>query len=91
MCVCVCVHVYVSYTSVKVKVLATQLCLTLCDPMDCSLLDASVHGILQARIQERVAMPSAGDLPEPRMEPKSPAVPALQANSLLLSHQGSPA
>ena len=56
-CVCVCVHVYVSYTSVKVKVLATQLCLTLCDPMDCSLLDASVHGILQARIQERMAIP----------------------------------
>ena len=48
-------------------------------------------GILQARILERVAMPSAGDLPEPRMEPKSPAAPALQANSLLLSHQGSPA
>ena len=24
--------------------LVTQLCLTLCDPMDCSLLDSSVHG-----------------------------------------------
>ena len=30
----------------------TQLCLTLCDPMDCSLLGFSVHGILQARIRE---------------------------------------
>ena len=27
-----------------------QLCLTLCDPIDCSLPDSSVHGILQARI-----------------------------------------
>ena len=30
----------------------TQLCMTLCDPMDCSLAGTSVHGILQARILE---------------------------------------
>jgi len=36
--------------------LSFQLCLTLCDPMDCSLPGSSVHGILQARIQEWVAM-----------------------------------
>ena len=29
----------------------------LCDPMDCNLPDSSVHGILQARILEYVAMP----------------------------------
>ena len=40
----------------KVKVLAAQLCLTLCDPMDCSLPGSSVHGILQARILEWVAI-----------------------------------
>ena len=33
----------------------TQLCLALCNPLDCSLLDSSVHGILQARILEWVA------------------------------------
>ena len=33
-------------------------CLALCDPVDCSLLDSSVHGILQATILEWVAMPS---------------------------------
>ena len=33
-----------------------QSCTTLCDPMDCSLLDSSVHGILQARILEWVAI-----------------------------------
>ena len=32
-------------------------CLTLCDPMNCSPLGSSVHGILQARILEWVAMP----------------------------------
>ena len=36
-----------------------QSCPTLCDPMDCSLQDSSVHGILQARILEWVAMPSS--------------------------------
>ena len=33
-----------------------QSCLTLCDPMDCSLPASSVHGILQARILEWVAI-----------------------------------
>ena len=37
--------------------LSLQLCLTLCDPMDCSPSGSSVHGILQARILEWVAMP----------------------------------
>ena len=29
---------------------ATQLCPTLCDPMDCNLPGSSVHGIFQARV-----------------------------------------
>ena len=37
----------------------TQLCPTLCNPMDCSPPGFSVHGILQARILEWVAMPSS--------------------------------
>ena len=41
---------------VKVKVLVTQLCLTLCHPMDYSLPGFSVHGILQARILEWVVI-----------------------------------
>ena len=36
----------------------TQLCPTLCNPMDCSPPSSSGHGILQARILEWVAMPS---------------------------------
>ena len=42
---------------VCVCVTVMQSCLTLCDPMNCSLLDSSVHEILQARILEWVAMP----------------------------------
>ena len=37
--------------------LVAQSCLTLFDPMDYSLPGSSVHGVLQARILERVAMP----------------------------------
>ena len=39
------------------KVEVAQLCLTLCNLMDCSLQGSSVHGILQARILEWVAVP----------------------------------
>ena len=42
---------------VCVCVLITQSCLTLWHPMDCSPPDSSVHGILQARILEWVAIP----------------------------------
>ena len=37
-------------------VLAAQLCLTLCGPMDCSLPGSSVHGIFQARVLKWVAI-----------------------------------
>ena len=36
--------------------LVAQLCLTLWDPMDCSIPDSSVHGILQARVLEWVVV-----------------------------------
>ena len=43
-----------------------QLCLTLCDPMDCSLPGSSVHGISQARILEWVAISSSRGSSQPR-------------------------
>ena len=62
---------------VIVVVLVTQLCLTLCDPMGCSPPGSSVHGILQARTLEWVLpFPSPGDLPDPEIEPGSPALKA---------------
>ena len=106
-----------------------RLCLTLSDPMDCSPPGSSIHGILQARVLEWVAIsfsnacmlscfsrvqlcvtpwtvahqaplsmgfsrqeywsvlpfPSPEDLPNSGIKPGSPA---LQADSLHLSHQG---
>ena len=77
LCVCVCVCVCV----------CTQSCLTLCDPMDCSLSGFSVHEILQARILEGVAIPFSRE---------SSLALGLnlhflhwQVDSLLLSYQGS--
>ena len=55
----------------------TKSCLTLCDPMDCSLPGSCVHVISQVRIPEWVVIPSSGDHPDPGMEPASPASPAL--------------
>ena len=55
--------------------------------MDCSPSDSSVHGILQARILEWVAMPSPGDLPDPQIEPGSLAV---QVDSLSSELAGRP-
>ena len=43
-----------------------QLCCTLRNPMNCSLPGSSVHGILQTRILEWVAMPSPRESSRPR-------------------------
>ena len=44
-------------TRLELAVLISQSCLTLCDPTDCSPPGSSIHGILQARILEWVAIP----------------------------------
>ena len=54
--------------------------------MDYSPPGSSVHGVLQAKILEWVAIPSPWDLPDPGIELASPEAPALQADFLLLSH-----
>ena len=64
----------------KVKVLVSQSRLTLCNSADCSPPASSVHGILQARILEWVAISFSMGLPWPRDQTKSPA---LLADSLL--------
>ena len=47
-------------------VLVTQLCLTHCDPMDCSLPGPFVHGLLQARLLEWVAISYSRESSQPR-------------------------
>ena len=46
--------------------LSFQLCPILCDPMDCRPPGSSVHGILQARILEWVAIPFSRGYSQPR-------------------------
>ena len=43
-----------------------QSCLTLCDPMDCSLSSSSVHGIFQARMLEWIAISFSRGTSQPR-------------------------
>ena len=61
-------------TKVAVLCLVAQSCPTLCDSMNCSLPGSSVHGILQARILEWLPYLPSGDLPNPGIEPRSPAL-----------------
>ena len=58
--ICMCVHAK-----------SLQSCLTVCYPMDCSLLGFSVHGILLARIPEWVAIPFSRGLPDPGIKAES--------------------
>ena len=50
----------------KVKVLVTQSCLILCNPINCNQPGSSVHGILQARKLEWVAIPFSRASSQPR-------------------------
>ena len=52
----------------------------------CNAPGSSIHGILQARILEWVAIFPPGDLPNPGIENVIPVSPELQKDSLLLSH-----
>ena len=62
LCVCVCVCMYIMCACAK----SLELCLILYDPVDCSSSRSSVHGILEARILEWVAMPSSRGSSWPR-------------------------
>ena len=57
----------VAHTCVYAKLL--QSCPTLCNPMDCSLPDSSVHGTLQARILEWLSFPPPGISPTQESNP----------------------
>ena len=54
------------WLSVRSKVKVAWSCSTLCNSMDCSLPGFSVHGILQARILEWVAIPFSRGSSQPR-------------------------
>ena len=54
-----------------------QLCLTLCDPVDCSLPGSSVREILQTRYWSGFPCPPLGDLLDSGIKPMSLRSPAL--------------
>ena len=62
----------------------------LCDPMDCSLPGASVHGILQARILAWVAISSSRGSSQPRDQTHVFQLLQWQAGSLPLAPPGKP-
>ena len=75
---------------VYVRAASLQSCATLCDPMNYNSPGSPVHGALQAGLLEWVAMPHSSNLPDPGIKCVPLVAPALQADSLPLSHQGSP-
>ena len=62
-----------------------QSCPTLCDPMDCSLPGSSIHGILQARVLEWVAVCFSRRSSQPRDQTR---VSRIAGRHYHLSHQG---
>ena len=73
-CVCVCVS--------HVRLFATQWTVVLLAPLSVGF-SRQKHG-------SRLPCSPPGDLPNPKIKPTSSVAPALQADSLPLSHQGSP-
>ena len=67
--------------------LVTQSCPTLRDPVDCHPSGSSLHGVLQARNWSGLPCPPPGDLPNPGIEPR---YPALQVDSLPSEPPGKP-
>ena len=69
------------------RVLVAQLCLTLCDTVDCSPPGSSVPGFPRQEHWSGSLFPSPGDLSNPGIESQSPK---LQADSLPSDPPGKP-
>ena len=67
--------------------LVTKLCLTLCDPMDCSLSGSCPWGLSRQGYWSGLPCPPPGDLHSPGIEPRSPS---LQADSIPSEPPGKP-
>ena len=78
------------YPCMLVSAKLLQPCQILCNPIDHSPPGSSLHGILQARILEWVAMSSSRDLPDPGLEPISLCLLHWQVGSLPLAPSGKP-
>ena len=74
------------YMNVFMSAKSFQSCPALCNPMDYSPPGSFVYGILQARNWSGLPCSPPGDLPNLGIKPMSSAAPALQVDSLPLSH-----
>ena len=83
-CLVLCL-VWVSTAGGMVLCVCCVLSPALCDLVDCSPPGSSVHGLSQQEYWSGLLFPPPGDLPDPGIEPSSPAAPAWQADSLLLN------
>jgi len=72
---------------VKSESEVTQSCPALCDPTDCSRQALPSMEFSRQEYQSGLSFPSPGDLPDPGMEPRSPA---LKADSLPSEPPGKP-
>ena len=72
-------------TNERICAESLQLCLALCNAMDGSLSDSCVHGTLQARILEGVAMPSSRGSFQHRDELPPLMSPALAGGFFIIS------
>ena len=65
---------------IYIQMLAAQSCLILCNPVDCKPHQAPLPmGFSRQEYWSGLSFPTPGDLPDPGIEPRSPA---LQVNSL---------
>ena len=92
-CICMAESLHCSHETTTILlisyvfVLVAQSCPTLCDPMDCSPPSFSVHGILQARILEWIAILFARGASQPR---DRTLVSCLTGRFLPFQQQGNP-
>ena len=67
-----------------------QSCLTICDPEYCRLPAPLSMGFSRQEHWSGLPCPPAGNLPDPGLEPESPASPGFQADSLSTESPGKP-
>ena len=81
-------HFLLQYVTVKSESEVSQSCLTLCDPMDCSLPGSSICGIFQARVLEWGAIAFSEWYPRGSLKTKTKKKPAFFPATVL--HSGGP-
>ena len=89
MCICI-YHIYIFHNS-NGDWLVAKSCLTLMTPWTVPFQAPLFMGFPRRECWSGLPFPSSGNLPNPEIEPGSPALsPALQTESLLLNYQGRP-